>query len=404
MKILWIKADFLHPTTRGGKIRTLEMLRRLHRRHEVHYVAYTDPGEPEGVRRSSEYCSHVWPVPLRVPLHTSPRFLIQLAAGLWSPLPVAVSRYTSPRMRRQIDELRARERFDSIVCDFLAPAPNISDLEECVLFQHNVETMIWRRHVEHAHDPLRRWYLQLQADRMFALEQRVVNSVAHVVAVSRQDAETMRALFGVSSISTVDTGVDIDYFQPAPETAAASPRWDLVFVGAMDWLPNVDGISYFVDRVLPLIRRRRPECSVAVVGRSPLPEVLELGRRDPRLTITGTVPDVRPYLWNSAVSIVPLRIGGGTRLKIYESMAARVPVVSTTVGAEGLLIHPPENIRIADDPDSFARQCLELLESPEDRRRIADTAFELVSSRFSWNHVTSAFEQILTNRVRTQVS
>ena len=396
MKILWIKADFLHPTTRGGKIRTLEMLRRLHRRHEVQYVGYANPAEPEGVERSFEYCSKVWPVSLRVPPHTSPLFLAQLAAGLWSSLPVAISRYRSPRMRRKIEELLARERFDSVVCDFLAPAPNLPDLENCVLFQHNVETMIWRRHAQHARDPLRRAYLRLQARRMFQLERRVCNTVAHVVAVSPQDTATMRKLFGVSRISTVDTGVDIDYFSP-PAPRPAAPKWDLVFVGAMDWLPNVDGISYFVQEILPLIRRRRPQCSLAVVGRSPLPRVLELGRQDPRITITGTVPDVRPYLWDAAVSIVPLRVGGGTRLKIYESMAARTTVVSTAIGAEGLVVEPLENIRIADDPPAFAANCLELLDSPAERERMAGAAWTLVSSRFSWDHVTRCFEQILEN-------
>jgi glycosyltransferase involved in cell wall biosynthesis len=133
------------------------------------------------------------------------------------------------------------------------------------------------------------------------------------------------------------------------------------------------------------------------VGRRPTPKILQYAKDDPRVRVTGTVPDVRPYLWDAAVSIVPLRIGSGTRLKIYESMAAKVPVISTTVGAEGLEIHPPHDIRIADTPAEFARQCLELLENADTRRSIAYAGWELVSSRFSWEQVTREFETLLTS-------
>jgi glycosyltransferase involved in cell wall biosynthesis len=146
---------------------------------------------------------------------------------------------------------------------------------------------------------------------------------------------------------------------------------------------------------LPLIRQSRPECAVAIVGREPSPAVLALTQNDPRIQVTGTVPDVRPYLWGSRISIVPLRIGGGTRLKIYESMAAGVPVVSTTVGAEGLDVSHPENIRLADTPAGFAAQCVELLEDRAARESIATAALHLVASRFSWDRVTCDFEEIL---------
>jgi glycosyltransferase involved in cell wall biosynthesis len=163
----------------------------------------------------------------------------------------------------------------------------------------------------------------------------------------------------------------------------------------MDWLPNVDGMLYFVREILPIIRRTRPETTLSIVGRTPPPEIVELGKQDPRILVTGTVPDIRPHVWGSKLSVVPLRIGGGTRLKIYESMAARVPVVSTTIGAEGLEIHPAGDIRIADTPEAFANECLELLADDKTRQGIADAAWHLVSTRFSWDSVSRCFEQIL---------
>src|SRR5207253_7221717 len=186
------------------------------------------------------------------------------------------------------------------------------------------------------------------------------------------DAAEMRRLFGVTRVSEIPTGVNIEYFLP-PEPRPSGGA-DLVFVGSLDWLPNVDGVLYFVREILPLIRRRRPECTLAVVGRTPPPKIAQLGEGDARIRVTGTVPDIRPYLWDSAIAIVPLRIGGGTRLKIYEAMAARIPVVSTSIGAEGLTVDPTRDIRIADRPEDFAARCIELLESREERTRLANAA------------------------------
>ena len=392
MKLLWVKADFLHPTNRGGQIRTLETLKRLHRRHEVHYVALDQPGQKEGLARAGEYSTGVYPVPHFVPEKTTLAFAGQLLEGLVSSLPVAVSRYRSAAMKRKIEELTRAANFDAIVCDFLFPTPNIPDLRTCVLFQHNVESTIWKRHVEHADNLPKRLYFELQAKRMLDYEGQVCRTVKNVIAVSDQDAATMRTGYGASRVDAVPTGVDLEFFAPPerPEKMA-----DLVFLGSMDWMPNIDGIQWFVDQVLPLIRKRRPECSLAIVGRKPTQAVRELGEKDARIQVTGTVPDVRPYLWGGAVSIVPLRIGGGTRLKIYEAMAAKIPVVSTTIGAEGLDILDGENIAIGDTPDDLARKCLALLDDKTARCRMAATAWEMVATRYSWEVVSQKFEKLL---------
>jgi polysaccharide biosynthesis protein PslH len=400
MRILWVKIDFLHPTNRGGQIRTLEMLRQLHRRNEVHYVAYDDPACPEGRERASEYCSYAYPVNRSVPPRRSPAFFAQLAANLFSNLPLTVGRYESPEMKSAIAGALAHRNFDAVVCDFLSSAPNIPDLSRAVLFQHNVESRIWERHAKHAPDPLRRAYFRAQAARMLRCEGEFCRKAAHVVSVSPNDTADMKSLFGASRISEVPTGVDVEYFAPPPQ-----PRleWDLVFVGAMDWLPNVDGVRWFTSSVLPLIRARRPGTTVAFAGRNPDPAILEAPRRDPLVTVTGTVPDIRPYLWNSAVSIVPLRIGGGTRLKIYEAMAAGVPVVSTPVGAEGLAVMPSTDILLAGDPGLFASHCLALLDSPSRRSSQAERAREMVCANFSWSRVAVAFEEVLRKAAKRNV-
>ena len=394
MKVLWVNTNFLHPTTKGGQIRTLEMLRHLHRRHEIHYVAVEDPSHPEGPARATEYATRAYPFRHAFVEKSSPVFAWQLAKSVFESAPVGTSRFHIPALGRFLEELADREHFDRAVCDFLHPASYFPHIESAVLFQHNVETMIWRRHAEHAPDPLRRWYFEMQAERMLRHERSVCQTAGHVVAVSEQDACTMRKLFGMTrGVSAIPTGVDVERF--SPPSPAPPKTADLVFVGSMDWLPNIDGIHWFVREVLPRIRRKRPDCVLTIVGRVPPPSITALAEKDSQIQVTGTVADVRPYLWGSKVSIVPLRIGGGTRLKIYESMAARTPVVSTGIGAEGLQINPPADIRIADSPEDFADACCELLSDAEACERQGAAAWDMVSAEFSWEHVAACLDRIL---------
>lgn len=397
MKILWVKTDFLHPTTRGGQIRTLEMLRQLHKRHEVHYVAFDDPGNPEGARRSSEYSSYAYPVPHRLIPKRSPRFAAQLLEGLFSRIPVAVMRYRSAEMRETVSRLVAKHEFDAKVCDFLAPSINIEDLSGWVLFQHNVETIIWERHANSGSTALHRAYFARQARRMFEWERAVCRAASHVIAVSELDEHVMKQRFGIRNTSSVATGVDLDYFE---RPSGAERRHDLVFVGSMDWMPNIDGVQWFLSEVLARMRARKPDCRLAIVGRNPPASLMVVAKemaaaKDARITVTGTVPDVRPYLWTSAICVVPLRVGGGTRLKIFEAMAAGTPVVSTTIGAEGLPVRHGETIHIADTAQELADECLDLLENAPAREALSARALELVRANFSWEQVTRRFEETL---------
>ena len=390
MKILWVKLDFLHPTNRGGQIRTLETLKRLHARNEVHFVAYDDPANPEGRERAIEYSSRSFPVQRTVPERGALEFWKQAAHNLFSPLPLAVGRYESDEMKQMLARLVQTERYDAVVCDFLSSAPNMPDLRKSVLFQHNVETMIWRRHADHAPDPLRRYYFGKQAERMFRCEREFCRTAGQVIAVSPQDARLMGELFGVERVAHVPTGVDTEYFDPPQEPGNGN---GIVFCGAMDWLPNVDGAQWFAAEIWPLILQKHPDCTLTLAGRSPSSAVKSL--TSPQVQVTGTVADIRPYLWNAALAIVPLRIGGGTRLKIYEAMAAGVPVVSTAIGAEGLAVTDQRDILLADTPSEFAAACIRLLDDRAERQRLRGAALHLVRSQFSWETVTVRFEEIL---------
>jgi glycosyltransferase involved in cell wall biosynthesis len=364
----------------------------LHRRHEVHYAALNNPGNREGPGRSSEYAARHVAVEHAPPARASLSMVPQLIGSFLSPVPLAVSRYSSRPLRRKIKDLVASEGYDVIVCDFLASAPNIPELGDCVLFQHNVETTIWERHAAQANSPIKKRFFQLQAKKMESYERRVCRESKRVIAVSEIDALRMRRMFGIEDAASIPTGVDLDYFAP---TGGESYKTDLVFCGSMDWLPNVDAMVYFLSEVWPMIRRDRPDATVTIAGRSPDAAILKAAEGVAGVSLTGTVPDIRPYLWGAKASIVPIRIGGGTRLKIYECMAAGVPVISTQVGAEGLAYTNGENIVLADEPSAFAGECLRLLGDKDARDAIARNALALVREKFSWAAVAGEFEAIL---------
>lgn len=384
-RILWLAPTFLHPTLGGGLIRTLGILRRLSERHEIHYVAFADPTQPEGLARAGEYSFRAYPFPYPVVGRSSK------LASLFSRVPEAMPIYQSTELKQCAGSLLERMHFDRVVVDFLIMAGSCPRLERSVLLEHNVETMIWRRRLEHARGAVERLHLRDQVNRMFAYERAACRAAGAVIAVSAYDAGLIRSMFGTERVSDIPTGVDAEYFAPAFSQHVA----DLVFVGLMDWFANADAVLYFLDRILPHIHSRRPQTTFAIVGRQPPPEILDRARGDSRLLVTGTVSDVRPYLWGAAASVVPLRIGSGTRIKIYEAMAAGTPVVSTTIGAEGLELNPGQDISIADHPAEFAARCLELLEDGERRSRVAAAARQLVTERFSWEQVARSVEQAL---------
>jgi polysaccharide biosynthesis protein PslH len=334
MRILWIKTELLHPIDKGGRIRTYQMLRSLSRRHHVTYLCLDDGlAAPDAIERAREYAQELIVVPFRPAAKRSLRFLLDLLRNLGSPLPYAVARYRSAPLRQQVQQLAGAA--DLIVCDFLFPALNVPDdlPAPAVLFEHNVEATIWQRHVSVPQHPLRRAYMRLQWQRMLRYEAAQCRRFAHVIAVSAIDAEVIRREYAVASVGHVPTGVDLEYFHASRPRAQASR--ELVFVGSMDWMPNDEGIRWFASAVFGRIQERVAAARLLVVGRAPSPGMLELAARNAGIEVTGTVADVRPYLERAAVCVVPLRVGGGTRLKLYEAMAMGVPVVSTAIGAEG---------------------------------------------------------------------
>lgn len=396
MHVLWVKTELLHPIDKGGRIRTYNMLRALKRQHRVTYLTLDNgTAAPDAATRALEYCHDLVRVPFDEARRRSPRFWIELVTNLASPLPYAIAKWRSAALREEVGRIVREQAIDVVVCDFLAPSQNIPDGLPCltVLFQHNVEAAIWKRHAEVRNNPLAKAYFREQWRRMERHERDECRRFDRVVAVSRADAEAIERDYGIPEVGDVPTGVDIDFFRPSG-SATREPH-NLVFTGSMDWLPNEDGITWFVDDVLPRIHDRLPDVTLTVVGRNPPPRIEQLASRDARLRVTGSVPDVRPYVEAASIFVVPLRVGGGTRLKIYEALAMERPLVSTTIGAEGLPLENGKHVLIADDSASFAQAVVSLLEDPAGASRMASESADYIRAHFGWDAAADAFANIL---------
>jgi sugar transferase (PEP-CTERM/EpsH1 system associated) len=397
MRILWLKTDLLLPLDKGGKLRTWHLMRHLARRHEISYLAFADPDEPrENIAGMHEVATHVDTVARAEVPKASPRFFARVAWHLADPLPYAVGQYRSRAYRRRVRELLATGNFDLVVADFLFPVINLPRTLPCpaVLFTHNVEAEIWRRHAETA-TGLRRSLYATQHRRMLRYEGAALRRFDGLLAVSEADRETFVRLYpGVEreSIYVVPTGVDTEFFTPAPSPADSS---ELVFTGSMDWLPNEDAMQWFCRDVLPRIRQEVPQVRLSIVGRAPTPAVSRLASEH-GVRVTGRVDDVRPYIEDAAVFVVPLRIGGGTRLKIFEAMAMAKAVVSTTVGAEGLPVTNELDILQADDAASFVTSVVRLLRDVPARRSLETAARRLVAEHFDWSAVAHDLDHALS--------
>jgi len=399
MRILWLKSDLLLPLDKGGKLRTWHLMRHLARQHEITYVAFAEPDTPAAnISGMREVAARVDTIERAEPAKGTLRFYADAAMHLVDPLPYACGKYRSRAFRSRVDALLAAQRFDLIVCDFLFPAVNLPKRLPCpaVIFTHNVESEIWRRHAETKAGRLGRLFYGMQYRRMLRYEGSTLARFDGVLAVSDVDRATFAKLYPDSirqPVHVVQTGVDTEYFRPAPTREPRVP--DMVFTGSMDWLPNEDAMLFFCREVLPLVRAELPDATLTIVGRAPTPAVKRLAEDYAGVRVTGRVDDVRPYMNDAAAYIVPLRIGGGTRLKIFEAMAMGKAVVSTTVGAEGLPVTDGEHVLLADTAPAFAGAIVSLVRDGQQRRALEDAGRALVVQRYDWSAVAGALDLAL---------
>ena len=394
VKILWAKSGGLLPLDRGGKIRSFNIARELARRHEVGlFIFYPRPAsDPHDQLR--DYFATVDCLPLDLPPRAGVQDMLAYVANAVTARPYQMTKYCHPAARQRLREVVSKGQYDVLLCDFLVTAGVVPwELGvPTVIFTHNVEAIIWKRHFEVSENPFWKLVAWREYRTMDRAERRFTKLAAHVLTVSEEDRRAFLKFLPEEKVTTVPTGVDLEYFKTP---YAAERSHSLVFTGSMDWLPNEDGIVYFSTEILPLIQQEIPDVTLSVVGRRPTRKVLALAENNPAVRVTGAVDDIRPYIKEAGVYVVPLRIGGGTRIKIFEAMAMGSAVVSTTVGAEGLPVTHGENILLADSPENFAARTVALLRQSAERERLGRAARTLVESHYGWAEVTDVLEKVL---------
>jgi glycosyltransferase involved in cell wall biosynthesis len=347
LKILIISAQFPYPPRSGFAMRVLQLARRVADRHDVTLLSAARTADRPGIAALREELRVE--VVEREPLAPLAKRLAQLASTA-SPRPYACRAVFSHEMQQAIDALFARDAFDlvqlesSLLCAYAFPPAT-----RLVLNEHNIEYEVFRRMHERERSPARRAFNRLEGARFRRFEQGWWRRLDGCAVTSEREARILSAHSPATPVAVVPNGVDVEHFRPA--TADVALR-SLVFNGLLDYRPNLDAAHHLVDEIWPLVLARCPDARLEIVGRGHPADIRRLSR--PGVVVTGEVEDVRPHLARAAVVGVPIRMGGGTRLKVVEGLAMGKAMVSTSLGCEGIAVDDGEHLRIADGAQAFA--------------------------------------------------
>ncbi len=409
MNLLFITPQLPHPPHQGTTLRNFNLIRRLAQRHTIDLLAFHDSAAAPDLGPLQTLCRRVAtvPAPARIPL-------ARLRDTLSTPLPDMALRLESAEMHALVSAWLHEEQYDVVqiegieVAQYGRHALAIQPRPVLVFDDHNCEYLLQKRN---ALTDLRlpgRWpaavYSLVQWQKLRRYEARLCRNADATLAVSPADADALRALAPSQNITVIPNGIDLDLYYSAtqppttilqPPTNPKSPA--LVFTGKMDYRPNVDAVLWFAQSVLPLIQRDVPNVRFQIVGRSPHPR-LDALRPNPAIEITGAVDDVRPYIWQAAAYVIPLRIGGGTRFKALEAMACGQAIASTTLGVEGIGVADGRELLLADEPQRLAGAILRLLYSRAGDgllvAGLAQRARAFVAARYGWSQIVPGVEAV----------
>ena len=388
MRILLLTLVVPNPPDSGPKIKTHYVLRYLAQHHEVTLVSFVrSAAEVAAAHELEGLCKSVHTVPIQ---RSRPRDAAYLLASFFSARPFLMLRDESAPMRRLLRQLVARERFDLVHADQLNMAQfGLPTGLPVVLDEHNAVWTIFRRLAEQEHGA--KWLLlELEWRRLKRYEGRVCRDSAAVMSVSAEDRAALEAAGAPRDMPIIPIAVEVAGIQPVQRHPNAQ---GILSMATMYWPPNIDGVLWFAREVLPLIRPAKPDAPFYIVGARPPAEVQALAL-DASVEVTGYVEDPQPYLESSALMVVPLRAGGGMRVKILEALARGIPVVSTTIGAEGIDVTPDEHLLIADEPAEFAAAVVRLLRDRAFADQLAASGRRHAISRYDWRAVCPAIEPV----------
>jgi glycosyltransferase involved in cell wall biosynthesis len=393
MKLLFLSPFLPSPPRSGAPRRIHGLLTELARRHEVSMLAFTAPGDDteEALEATRQYCAEVVTVEnarLDRALDRKRKRAIQIRS-LFSPQSYERLIHHDPAFQRALDRLTARGEYDVITTEFAQMACySLPRTARLVLDEHNIEYDILRRTAAAERSPVRKLYNRVNYLKLRREEQAAWQRFDGITLTSQRDERMLRRDAPHARTAVIPNGVDTDYFG---SSAQPTEPGAILFFGAINYYPNTDGLLFFLDEVFPGVKREHPNARLYIVGQLPPPSITERAGKD--VIVTGLVEDLRPYLERATVVIAPLRIGGGTRLKIVEAMAGGKPVVSTRIGAEGLEVSDGGDILLADRAEDFARAVGRVLGDVALARRLGEAARHSAVSRYTWRAAAGRLER-----------
>jgi len=386
MNILFLSTRSPYPLISGHSLRTYHILKGAAQSHNVTFVTFVQLPEHEFKKENLDhlkgFCKAVHPFEIPADLSRI-TFAKMLFLNLFSSLPFVAQKYDAPLMRQKIREIIQTEHIDLVHVDMLPLAAYINEFENLpkLLVNHNVESVRLYRWFRTEPNPVKKVYLGIQWLKLKTFEQSAMNKFDGCVVVSELDRELLIKMGVKSRLFVVPNGTNTKFFKPNNGKVVEN---SVLWIGHMDVHTNKDAVLYFWKDIYPILKKKYPQVKMTFVGTAPPKEIADAAQEDPQVKATGFVDDIRPYIDEAAVMVVPIRIGSGTRLKILDAMAMGKAIVSTSVGCEGINVSDGKNIVIADNPEDFASKTIKLLKNPDTRINLERNAIELVKT-YDWN-------------------
>ena len=404
LKVLFLSQIVPYPPHGGVLQRGFHLIRELGRRADVHLLAFIHPDVlptettlDESRTVLQQFCTTVEYFPLWAkasPIHKA----AAIAASAGSREPFSMIAHRSAAFRRRIADAKRTTTFDVVHADTLALCQFVGgNGTPSVLTHHNIESMLMARRADVESGLLARQFLRRETAKLRAWEASESPRFDVNIVMSPQDERILADQVPGVRTAIVPNGVNTEYFTPAPDEETPA----LIYTGGMNMFANRDAVMHFLGEVWPHIRAASPGVRFYAVGQDPPKELTAFAASDPNVVVTGYVDDIRPYVRKAAVYVVPLRVGGGTRLKVLDAMASGKAIVSTSIGCEGIDVKPGEHLVTADTPETFARETLALLDDRARRRTLGGAARELVERRYAWaivgNQLLDAYQAAIAN-------
>ncbi len=387
MKLLVVLSRVPFPLEKGDKLRAYHLVKRLAMRHEVYLFCLTDQRvQPEHLAHLLTICSRIEVVRL-----ARWRILARLATAVISRLPFQVAYFHHRIAQRAIDRVIAEFRPDHVLCQLVRTTEYVRhhyDLPKTLDYMDTLSKGMERR-TENA-SFWSRPLMQAETRRLIAYENLMLDLFDRHVIISAQDRDLLYHP-ARDQVEVIPNGVDTTYFSPRE----AVKTHDLLFTGNMNYPPNIDSVLYLVNNVLPIVRRQRPQTTLLISGVDPSPQVRDLAKADPLITVSGRVPDIRDAYAHAKVFAAPMQIGTGLQNKLLEAMAMRMPCVTSALANNAVGAEPNVSILLGSEPSTYAEHILRLLGDPSERDRIAGNGYTFVREHFDWERSADNLDRLI---------